>query len=621
MGTTQRQPTTDEWGVTESFQDALGNWHETSEETKQAIHKAMGAASKDDLRQSSATVVFVEQGTTTKASAGELILEDQAKLEIVDLLPADLPLGYHSLKTEKGTSRVIVHPKRCYLPEALHTWGWAVQLYGLRSAESWGIGDLSDLGKFASWSKKKDAGILLVNPLHAPNPTIPQQASPYYPSTRRYRNPLYLRIEAVPGANAIASEIEPLAREGQALNLKKLIDRDAVFRLKMKALETLWRTFKTNDDFARYCTREGSDLEMFATFCALTEQHGAGWRNWPASLHHPTAPAIKEFQHANTDRIRFHMWIQWLTESQLLTASQTAGIMQDLPIGVDPGGADAWIWQDLFALEAGVGAPPDEYNTQGQNWGLPPFIPHKLRGAAYEPFIQTIRATLRGAGGLRIDHVMGLFRLYWIPNGLKGDEGTYVRYNADELLAITALESHRAKAFVVGEDLGTIEESTRTQLADSRVLSYRLLWFEEDPPSKYPAQALAAITTHDLPTIAGLWSGSDLEAQKDLGLCPNEKGTMERLERLRKETGLEADADISKVVLILHEELASAPCHVITACLDDALMVQERPNMPATTEEKRPNWSIALPKSLEEIMSDPLVEEIGEKLAHRATQT
>ena len=213
-------------------------------------------------------------------------------------------------------------------------------------------------------------------------------------------------------------------------------------------------------------------------------------------------------------------------------------VMQDLPIGVDPNGADAWVWQDLLATDVTVGAPPDEYNTLGQNWGLPPFVPHKLRAAAYQPFRHTIQATLRHAAGLRIDHVMGLFRLFWIPRETEPSLGAFVRYPADELLAILALESTRAQAFVVGEDLGTVEAEMRDQLDAHRLLSYRLLWFETEPPSGYPARALAAVTTHDLPTIAGLWSGADLQTQQELGLHPNTAGLQEIRQRLQEMTGL-----------------------------------------------------------------------------------
>ena len=245
--------------------------------------------------------------------------------------------------------------------------------------------------------------------------------------------------------------------------------------------------------------------------------------------------------------------------------------MQDLPIGFDADGADAWAFQDVLAEGISVGAPPDEFNTRGQNWGLPPFVPGRLRDAGYQPFIDTIRGCVRHSGGLRIDHVMGLFRLFWIPNGMEPREGAYVRSHARDLLAIVAIESQRARAVIVGEDLGTVEEDTRAELTRRKVLSYRLLWFEKGSPKKYPEQALAAVTTHDLPTIAGLWTGSDVAAQKELGMAPNEEGTREILSRVKRLAKVQARTPLSRAIASIHEALASAPSRIITATLEDAI--------------------------------------------------
>jgi 4-alpha-glucanotransferase len=312
--------------------------------------------------------------------------------------------------------------------------------------------------------------------------------------------------------------------------------------------------------------------------------------------------------------VRYFQWLQWLLDEQLAGAAAEISLMQDLPIGVDPDGADAWAWQEVFAGGVTVGSPPDEYNLQGQNWGLPPFAPSKLRAAGYDPFIQTLRGALRHAGGLRIDHVMGLFRLFWIPQSADPSAGTYVRYPENELLAILALESERSKAYIVGEDLGTVEEGVRKQLAESRVLSYRLLWFESNPPSTYPELALAAVTTHDLPTVAGLWSGADLEAQRELGLEPNEEGTLKIRQRLGAMTGSTDETPVEEVITRAYELLAQAPSAVVTATLEDALAVEERPNIPGTTEG---SWSLALPESLETLQSCPLAHAIAQRLRDR----
>jgi 4-alpha-glucanotransferase len=379
----------------------------------------------------------------------------------------------------------------------------------------------------------------------------------------------------------------------------------------MEALECIWKQARHDPAFDSYCTREGRDLERYATFCALAEHHNAGWMQWSAEYRHPETPAVKRFAREHVDRVRFHSWVQWLIDEQLQKSSYTLAVMQDLPIGVDPNGADAWAWQDVFAKGVSVGAPPDKFNTGGQDWGLPPFVPYKLRAAGYEPFIQTIRSTLRHAGGLRVDHVLGLFRLFWVPQGLGPAKGAYVRYNSDEMLAILALESYRAQAFVVGEDLGTVEQGVSEKLQRNGVLSYRVFWFEEKPPSSYPELALASVSTHDLPTLAGMWSGSDLEAQTRIGLNPNVQETMASRKRLAHMTKSKDHAHLADVIVKVHELLASAPSRLVTAQLDDALGVEERPNMPATTGEKWPNWSIALPQPLEEIETNPTVRAVA----------
>jgi 4-alpha-glucanotransferase len=354
----------------------------------------------------------------------------------------------------------------------------------------------------------------------------------------------------------------------------------------------MWRNFGGDSQFERYCQEQGPGLRLFATFTALTEHHQKAWHQWPEEHRHPTSAAVGRFATEFADRIRFHEWVQWLIDRQLAVASGHVAIVQDLPVGFDPDGADAWQWQDLIASGVRVGAPPDAYSADGQDWGLPPFIPHKLAEAHYEPFIETLRTTLRHSGGLRIDHVMGLFRLFWIPFGLRASEGTYVSYPADDLLGIVALESQRAKAFVVGEDLGTVEPGVRERLAANGILSYRVAWFEEDPPPKYPMLALAAMTTHDLPTVAGVWDGTDPDAHK-------------LQERLKELTGFSSETSVDEVTLRAYERLAASPCLIVTAALDDALGVQQRPNVPNTME--RPNWCLPLPKRLDELEQDPQV--------------
>jgi 4-alpha-glucanotransferase len=610
-------PAADPWGIADGYEDSLGVWRPLAARTRAALAAAMGvepgAAPPDPP-----PVIVLRAGERRGLDVpSRLTLEDGAVLDLERALPVDVPLGYHELRPLGGGPpvRVIVSPGRCRLPPE-RAWGWAAQLYAARSRASWGIGDLADLRRLGEWSAGLGARVLLVNPLAAPLPLSTQQSSPYFPSTRRYLNPLYLRIEDVPGADALGDRLADLAAAGRALNAERVIDRARVFGLKIDALARLWRRFDRGDDFERFRREHGASLREFATFCALAERFGGGWRGWPTEFHDPIGAAVRRFAEDERDRVSFHQWLQWLLDRQLAAAAARIAIMQDLPIGVDPDGADAWAWQDALATGATVGAPPDRYVKRGQDWGLPPLVPHRLRARGYEPFVQTIRAALRHAGGLRIDHVMGLFRLFWIPSGLTPAEGGFVRYPADDLLAIVALESHRAGAYVVGEDLGTVEAGVRERLAEHRVLSYRVMWFETDAAARYPVLAMAAITTHDLPTIGGLWTGTDVDEQKRLGLEPNEPALAQIRARLAETTGVGERSAVSDVIAGAHRQLAEAPSLLITATLEDALAVAERPNMPGTVDD-RPNWSIPLPVPLEDLERDPLALRIAAALDAR----
>jgi 4-alpha-glucanotransferase len=624
-------------GVQPHYVDALGMRHEAGRETLTAIRRAMRARDGDDrsaLRSKTSSpktsaarirrraakpdcfdeVIVVAEGERTAPRPGDLRLEDGGRLAIDGRLPANLPAGYHSIQYRDGTTaRLIVAPAACFLPENLRIWGWAIQLYAARSRRSWGMGDLADLRRLGTWASRGGAGIALINPLAAASPLIPQQPSPYFPSSRRFRSPLYLRVEEVEGATALG-DLSAISARARALNALRRIDRDEVYRLKIGALERIWdivsrRELPTLDAFVR---EQGEGLRQFATFCALAEHFNCGWHSWPVELRHPSSPAVRDAvrKRPTADRVRFHQWLQLQIDLQLARASRVMPVMQDLPIGFDADGADAWAFQDVLAEGISVGAPPDEFNTKGQNWGLPPFVPEKLRAAGYQPFIDTIRGCVRHSGGLRIDHVMGLFRLFWIPDGMEPKDGAYVTSRARDLLAIVAVESQRARAVIVGEDLGTVEEECRVELTRRNVLSYRLLWFEKSPPAKYPAGALAAVTTHDLPTSAGLWTGSDVRTQKELGLAPNEKGTRDMVNRVRRLARIGPRNPLSSVIIRIHEALATAPSRIITATLDDALAVEERPNMPATTTEW-PNWSIALPEPIESLEKNTIAARIA----------
>ena len=444
---------------------------------------------------------------------------------------------------------------------------------------------------------------MVVNPLLAPQPGLPQEASPYFPSTRRFRSILYLRIEEVPGASR--GDLGPLAAQARALDAERLIDRDRVHALKMAALDAIWTTRPPLDGLDAYREQQGAALREWAVFSALAERHGTAWRLWPEPYRRPDSLAVARFAGDQPDRVTFHEWLQWLIDLQLRRASASgAALIHDVPIGFAPDGADAWAWQELLADGASMGVPPDRFNRAGQDWGLPPFIPDRLRRAGYRPFIETLRASFRHAGGLRIDHVLGLFRQWWVPRGNEPTAGAYVRYAADELLEIVALESERAGALVIGEDLGTVEPGVRRELRRRRLLSSRLVQFERRPAATYPRLALAAVGTHDLPTVAGAWLGTDLDDQARSGLVPDAAGLAAVRKRLARAAHAGPDAGVGEVIERIHASLAASPSALVTASLEDALAVEERVNNPRTVRE-RPNWSIALPRSLDALMADP----------------
>lgn len=595
------------WGVVTRFKDATQKWQTAAPATIERILTALGAYDREAPPAANVMTLRLDR-LGHDLPAGELRLEDGDTRRVGGHAPRDLPLGYHQLQPDDGPAiRLIVSPGRAPLPPE-RTWGFSAQLYAVRSDRSWGMGDLGDLRRLCAWSASLGAGMVAINPLHAANPVGRQEASPYFPSSRCFLNPLYLDVDQLPdvaGRPAVAAA----ASEGRDLNRARLIDRDRVWALKARALEDLYAGFSGDPAFDAYIERRGPLLQDYAAYCLLAERHGPSWPDWPAEFQRPTSPetvraaATPEGQR----RIRYHQWLQWHLEQQLENAADRAPVMQDLAVGVDPAGADAWMWPDVFAPGMQVGAPPDRYNQRGQDWAVPAFDPWRLRAAGYEPFIQSLRGVLRHGAGLRIDHVMGLFRLYWIPVGEPPDQGAYVRYPHDELLDIVALEAHRAGAFIVGEDLGTVEAGVRRQLADRNLLSYKVWWFERQPPEKWPVTALGAVTTHDLPTVAGVWSGRD----------PDQAAIEGMRRRTRQWTGVQAEAAEADVIDETYARLSRAPCLLLTATLEDAVAVEERPNLPGTVDEW-PNWRLALPCSLEEIEGMELPRAIADRLSRRA---
>ncbi len=586
--------------VDETYTDALGRQRTIDPDVRAAVVAAMR---EDD---GSAQGVTIVRPGGRLPTTGLVTLEDGTELGQVDVLPPDVPFGYHRLEEDGAPPQLLITgPGRCHLPAGLRAWGWAIQLATTRSRRSWGIGDLGDLGALSRWSADAGAGFMAVSPLGAPNPGPQPEPSPYYPSTRRFGSPLHVDAAALAGTVDIAD----LAAHGVALNEERLVDRVRVLALKREALERIWAAgIPDRPAFDAWRAERGSQLERWAVFCVLSERFGPGWHAWPEEFRDPDSAAVARAATESADVVAFHAWIQYAFDRQLADASSHLRRIADMPVGVDPGGFDAWDWQDQMAQEMTVGAPPDRFNRAGQDWGLPPFIPHRLRQAGYRPFIDTIRAQLRHAGGLRIDHVLGLFRLWWVPAGLGPAHGAYVRYPTEELLEIVALESHRAEAVVIGEDLGTVSRGVRATLRRHRLLSTRLVLFERQPPEAYPRQSFAGVTTHDLPTVAGLWSGADLADQGAAGITPDPDGATLLRSRLADVADVGTQATSAEVSAALNWRLAASPSALVAATLEDALGLPERPNLPGTVGAQRPNWSRALPVSIDDLGAHPGAE-------------
>ncbi|OBI12040.1 4-alpha-glucanotransferase [Mycobacterium sp. E2497] len=576
------------------------------------------------------------------------------------VLPADLPLGYHRvhLRSSDGetSTALIVTPDWLGLPERLgarRAWGMAAQLYSVRSKQSWGVGDLTDLADLAVWSASRHgADYLLVNPLHAAAPTRPMEPSPYLPTSRRFINPIYLHVEAIPEFAELPkrSRVRRLRSEAQQRAARlDAIDRDGAWAAKRAALELLHRVPRSAGrelSYQAFLAREGGALDDFAIWCALAEKHGADWHSWPQSLQHPHAPDVAAFAEKHSGTVDFHRWLQWQLDEQLASAQSRAvragmalGVMHDLAVGVHPHGADAWALQDVLALGVTAGAPPDEFNQLGQDWSQPPWRPDRLDEEEYRPFRALIRAVLRHAGGVRIDHIIGLFRLWWIPEGAPPTEGTYVRYDHEAMIGIVALEAHRAGALVVGEDLGTVEPWVRDYLLLRGLLGTSILWFELDrdgnggplPAERWREYCLSSVTTHDLPPTAGYLAGDHVRLRESLGLLtrPAEDelasdraqlaAWMAELRRVGLLDDGETDAD--SVVLALYRYLGRTPSRLVGVALTDAVGDRRTQNQPGTTDEY-PNWRIPLtgpegrPMMLEDVFTDARAATLAEAVRH-----
>ena len=591
-------------------------------------------------------------------------------------LPSGLQPGYYELnlevkagdRVERGGTRLIMAPIRAYLPPALtqgeRFWGLNLPLYALKSERNWGMGDFTDLREVIDWAGDLGAAFVGVNPLHARFPGEKPNPSPYSPSTRIFRDILYLDLEDVPEfKDCQAAQTLVATPETQALldrlRAADLVDYAAVYRLKRQVLGLLYKKFQERhgspdnpltlrgQEFSGFVAAGSLPLLRFGQYNALADYLGQGdWRVWPREYQRPESQAVEGFSRQHLEEVHSHLYFQWLAAAQLHAVQAGArkhglpfSLYQDLALGAHPGGAETWAHPHVFAQSADMGAPADAFNPGGQNWGLPPLIPERLRQDGYRLFIDTLRANLPPDGLLRLDHVMGLFRLFWIPQGRGAAEGAYVHYPARELLGILALESHRRRTLIIGEDLGTVHHRVRRELARRHVLSYRVFYFERTPehqfknPEDYPVNAVAAVTTHDLPTLAGYWQGEDIKLKSALGLYPQAHLAAEETaarardrERLLEDLGLagakvedkgESGGSISSCPEEMRfgvlEYIARSKAALMEVRLEEIFGVSYQQNLPGTTTQY-PNWRRKLPLTLKEMRKNPAAMRLAARL-------
>lgn len=688
-------------GIATRHVDALGVAHEASEETLSQLIAAFGLPSEPNH----AAAALVEQDRAAPFGLAPLVViaeedpaptlrlrlpadagsvewscrcEDGAEFaghsDGADLaLPRALPLGYHRLSLQAGSAQaevsVAVAPPCCHLPEGLqagaHSWGLSAQLYGLRSARNWGIGDFGDLAAFCRRSGTLGAAVIGINPLHALFAAEPRHFSPYSPSSRAWLDYLYIDVSAVPGfaEDATARSLAPPEAIAAARDAD-LVDYAAVAALKRPVLEALFRRFQHNetasgsalgDEFRAFRRNGGAALVSFTTFEALHEHFIAAggpfsWHAWPAPLRAPHSSAVAEFARDHAQRVAFFEFLQWQADRQLGEAAANGrasglsiGLYRDLAVGVNPHGAEAWDDQELVAPGASIGAPPDALSRAGQNWGLAPLNPLALRRRGFAPLIGALRANMRHAGVLRIDHVMGLQRLYWVPSGGPATAGAYVNYPFHDMLRLVALESRRQQCAIIGEDLGTVPEGFRETMQAAAVLSYRVFAFERRwdgsfiSPAEYPPLATASAATHDIATLKGFWLGRDIEWRRRLALYPDAAAAETELQERRRDRHLLLEALAREGLLApdrfaeflptddlpsYSEELGEAilaylarsQARLLLVQIEDVIGEAEQANLPGTIDA-HPNWRRRLSLPIEAIFANPLLSHLAARIA------
>ncbi|WP_274424053.1 4-alpha-glucanotransferase [Chelativorans sp. YIM 93263] len=537
----------------------------------------------------------------------------------------------------------------CFIPEFLRrgrAWGITCQLYGLRSGRNWGIGDFEDLARLGEMAARRGADFLGVNPLHALFLADPERVSPFSPSDRNFLNPLYIAVDRVDGFEPRQDNDEAAF---SALHEGELVDYGAVTRQKLAALRRIYQRTGAvaNEGFAAFRDEGGAALRRFALFEAISREmadrgFGAGWRSWPAEYRDPASEAVERFAREHADETDFMVWLQWIADRQLgdaaarlRKAGMRIGLYLDLAVGTAPDGAATWSDPTLTVVGAEIGAPPDMFNPDGQSWGLAPLSPAEIAERDFEPLQRSYETILRHAGALRIDHAMSLYRLFWIPDGFPPGEGAYVLYPMEGMVRVLAKVSQRAGAIIIGEDLGVVPKGFRAAMDRASLLGYRVFYFERDedgfiPPEKWPRSVLACVGSHDTPTLAGWWTGSDIETREQIGLIDRAVARKERENRgsekkqakdLLRARGIIARDEFDETVAAgIHQLVASTQARLVVAQMEDLLGLADQPNVPGTVDE-HPNWRRKLPVSLEEIEEAPVPRAVLRAIAEERPRT
>lgn len=613
-------------------------------------------------------LVLEEESGATHEGTGRLRPRRAAEHATLRL-PATPEPGYHRLRLElraggqelRADQQWIVSPDSCLDAAELlggrPRFGIWTHLYTVRSRRNWGIGDLTDLRTLAEWAAEVGAAFVGINPLHAlrnRNGGI----SPYSPLSRLFHNVLYLDVAAVPELAHSPAARALIESPGCVTELARLrraerVEYDAVLAAKLPALEALHATFAaTQRDqhtqrgraYAAFLDERGDTLTDFGTYLAL-DRHFADrgprdWRAWPAAYRDPRSAEVAAFRRAHIEEVDLHRYLQFELDRQLAAAAAVdlpIGLYGDLAIGSAANGSDTWAFPGLFSEAACVGAPPDDYALAGQDWGLPPIDPRRLRAGGYRYWTLVLRAALAHMGALRVDHVMGLFRQYWVPAGRTATEGAYIRYPGEDLLGILALESRRRGALVIGEDLGTVPHGFSDILERWGILSSRVLYFEKDrdgefrPAHNYSRRALVSVDTHDHPPLAGFWEGRDLELRRRSGSLPDDRAlATARAERQREREALlrrlraegispepRAPETHAELCAALHQFLARTPAPLLGVWLDDLTGERDPLNLPGVPLDSYPSWSRKMTRELETLPGDPGVRRALEGVAGR----